>query len=99
MDEWISVGDHLPAPDVWVQVFEDDNENAQDAYLGKLFGSFRYRATPAMLLGVDQHGYPDWYLCYVGGGPVRHVRNVTHWKPLSEPPKKSSLSVDRQFEI
>ena len=30
---WISVDDYLPEPNVWVQVFEDDNENAQDAYL------------------------------------------------------------------
>lgn len=49
---WISVDDYLPDPNVWVQVFEDDNENAQDAYLGKLFGAFRYRSTPAMLLSI-----------------------------------------------
>lgn len=33
---WISVDDYLPEPNVWVQVFEDDNENAQGGACGRL---------------------------------------------------------------
>lgn len=81
-DGWIPVGDTLPPLDKWVVVFEDDNDNPQDAFISKMCKTFRQRATPAKLLCVSADGYPDWYLCYVGGGPVRHVRNVTHWHHL-----------------
>lgn len=84
-DEWVSISeiDKLPKPDVWVQVFEDDNQD-------NLFLEKRQRVTPAKLLFIDAEGYPEWYLGYVGGSPCRHVRNVTHWRPMSEPPKKNN---------
>lgn len=83
---WIPVSTALPAKDEWVQVFEDDNDNPQDAYIMHMCKSFRQRVTPAKLLSVDSEGYANWYLCYVGGGPVKHVRNVTHWRPLADAP-------------
>jgi hypothetical protein len=85
---WNKVEESLPEKDVWVQVYEDDEDNPQDAYIGKICGSFRQRVTPAKLLSIDEEGYADWYLCYVGGGPMKITRNVTHWKPLSEGPNK-----------
>lgn len=89
---WIPVTDikSLPKKDEWVQVFEDDNDNKQDAFIGNLCGTFRHRVVPAKLLYVDTEGNADWYLCYIGGGPLRHTRNVTHWRPLSDPPNKDS---------
>lgn len=85
---WIPVSDvkSLPKRDEWVQVYEDDDDNQQDAFIGRLIGSLRKRVVPAKLLYVDQEGNADWYLCYIGGGPLRHTRNVTHWRPLSNPP-------------
>lgn len=83
---WNKVEDRLPDKDVWVQVYEDDEDNPQDAYIGKMCGSFRQRVTPAKLLSIDEEGYADWYLCYVGGGPMKITRNVTHWKHMSEGP-------------
>jgi hypothetical protein len=84
---WVPVSVALPDKGVWVQVFEDDNDSPQDAYIGGgMCKSLRQRVTPAKLLSVDSEGYANWYLCYVGGGPVRHVRNVTHWAPMLEAP-------------
>lgn len=83
---WVPVGVRLPEKDVWVQVFEDDNDNPQNAAWGRLRGTLRQRVTPAKLLHVDSEGYGEWYLCYVGGSHVSHVRNVTHWRPMSEAP-------------
>lgn len=83
---WIPVSVSLPERDAWVLVFEDDNDNPQDAAIGRMLNSFRQKVTPAKLLSIDSEGYGDWYLCYVGGGPVRHTRNVTHWMPLPEAP-------------
>ena len=83
---WIPVTDCLPEIGVWVQVFENDNDSPQDAFIGRMMNTLRQRVTPARLLMVDADGYADWYLDYVGGGPVRHVRNVTHWMPLPAPP-------------
>lgn len=83
---WIPVSTALPAKDKWVQVFEDDNDNPQDAYIGHMCKSFRQRVTPAKLLSVDSEGYADWYLCWIGASPCMHVRNVTHWRPMAEAP-------------
>jgi len=94
--DWISVQAHLPLADEWVQVYEDDDDNPQEAFIGKLYhGKVRKRVTPARLLNVDREGYPIWYLCYVGGGPVCHVRNVTYWRPLSAPPDLSCLQASQ----
>ncbi|MDE2107128.1 MAG: DUF551 domain-containing protein [Patescibacteria group bacterium] len=67
---WIPVAERLPEKDEWVQVFDAD----------------RQRVTPAKLLLIDREGYPDWYLCFIGGGPLRHVRSGTHWRPMAEAP-------------
>ena len=83
---WVPVSVALPDKDVWVQVFEDDNDNPQDAFIGGLTKTFRQRVTPAKLLSIDSEGYADWYLCFVGSGPAKHVRNVTHWQPMAEAP-------------
>lgn len=83
LEAWVSVGVRLPEKNAWVLVFEDDNP--QDALVDRI-SNFRQRVTPARLLSIDSEGYGDWYLCYVGGGPLRHVRNVTHWMPLPPAP-------------
>ena len=83
---WTSVIDGLPEIGAWVQVYEDDNDNPHEASIEKVMGSFRQQVSAARLLNIDAEGSPYWYLCYIGGGPVSHVRNVTHWKSLSLPP-------------
>lgn len=83
---WIPVCESLPEKNQWVQVFEDDNANPKEAFIRGLTNTFRQRVTPAKLLSIDSEGYADWYLCFVGGGPAKHVRNVTHWQPMAEAP-------------
>lgn len=83
---WVPVTERLPEKDTWVQVFENDNDNPQDSFIGRICGTFRQRVVPAKLLSIDDEGFADWYLCYVGGGPTRHARNVTHWAPMLEAP-------------
>lgn len=81
--DWISVNDVLPDIDEWVLVYENDLDNEQDAFIGKMCGTFRQRVTPAKLLGLDTvDGFPIWYLCIIGSGPLFHVRNVTEWCKL-----------------
>lgn len=78
-----SVDEKLPEVDVWVLVLEDDTENPQDFFLAKLLKNKpRHRFTPAKLRRLDNEGYPEWYLGYVGGSPINHVRNVTHWAEI-----------------
>lgn len=84
--EWVDVSKSLPEKDVWVLVYEDDNDNPQDRILGHMLKTFRQRVTPAKLLSIDSEGYADWYLCYVGGSHLSITRNVTHWKPLDAAP-------------
>ena len=82
---WIPVADSMPEKNVWVQVYEDDTIDEQDAFINKLRERPLQRVTPAMLYFTDEENQAHWYLCYIGG-PYEHVRNVTHWKPLSDPP-------------
>lgn len=90
---WTKVEDTLPELDVWVQVYEDDDDNPQDAFIGKMLDGmypstehFRQRVVPAKLEYIDSEGYARWFLCYVGASSLRHTRNVTHWKPMSDGP-------------
>ena len=87
--EAISVEDRLPEIDVWVLVLEDDTENPQDFFIAQLLKHApRHRFTPARLRRLDHEGYPEWYMGYVGGSPVNHVRNVTHWMEIPKLPFK-----------
>lgn len=90
---WTAIEDGLPEKDVWVQVYEDDTIDPQQVFISTIVGSeIRSRVTPAKLLWIDPEGWPDWYLCYIGGGPVRHVRNVTHWRHMSSKPLSKNVS-------
>lgn len=87
--ELIDVNDRLPDFDVWVLVLEDDSDNSQDYFFAQVLKlEPRYRLTPAKLRGLGLGGEPEWYLCYVGGSPVNHVRNVTHWVQIPTLPPK-----------
>ena len=96
---WIPVSESLPEKDMWVQVYEDDNDNQHDAFIGGLTKTFRQRVTPAKLLSIDSEGYADWYLCFVGGGPAKHVRNVTHWQPMAEAPNAQVTGASPAFMV
>jgi len=87
--EWISVDDRLPEINQWVIVFEDDTESLQTKFINSMVNPpcDNYRVKPAKMRSIDSEGYPDWYLCYVGGGPAGTYRNVTHWQPMPIRPK------------
>jgi hypothetical protein len=87
MGNWIPVEDSLPEKDQWVQVLEDDTIDTYQVFICSIAKTkIRYRSTPAKLFAVDSENYPIWYLCHVGSSRIEHVRNVTHWKPMSATP-------------
>lgn len=98
LEDWISVDDYLPKVDEWVLVFEDDTENPQDVFINSMFNKINWRVTPARLRFIDNLGYPEWYLCYVGGGPAGQYRNVTHWMPMPLGPNYRDLNQLELFE-
>jgi hypothetical protein len=89
--QWISIYDNLPAPDVTVQLLENDRMNSQDEFWAKHYFLRTIRVSYGMLRFVNQYGGAEWYRGYVGSSPVGCGKNVTHWQPLASVPDIDEL--------
>src|SRR5207253_1609207 len=94
-DGWINVEDQLPPLKEMVQVFIDHSISPQAAFIKGMFNKPLQYVDVAKAMWYDKHyedgkefQTPRWGLGMVGGGPMGIYENVTHWKHLSEPPRK-----------